>query len=483
MSPISGARQPNPRPSLEPEPVSGSKTAPLNINQTKKIYYFHFGCRVNRLETLNMENNSSLSNSTLTSFETSGSIEEAAYVVINTCTVTNRADVKNRGAIRRVQKLNPHAKIIVTGCYATTDRQEIENMDGVYLVVSNAEKNSIPDLIAAIETNEIDPSAIPTTTESEPAKANRNQETIFKSYPQSLEKFSRAYLKIQDGCDKRCSYCKIPMARGKGISRNFRSIESEVKALGKTGFAEIILTGINIGRYKTTGAADKVENFSWLLHKLVTLPGHYYYRISSLEPESLTPEIIELAGHKKIAPFFHIPLQSASQRILKLMNRKYNPELVMQKFEALRKIRPDVHIGTDLIVGFPGETEDDFLQTLAFVKNANFANIHIFPWSRRSQTSLDRKIDNGELQMVHGSIIRERVKRLKTAADISAQNYIQKTAGNVYRAIIETNNNETAQVTTENYLKCRLPVSTNLQKGQMVNILYDTELVGEIVTR
>lgn len=407
----------------------------------------HFGCRLNQFESDGIKANLEDNQHTLTQ-----NLREADFVVVNTCTVTNRADYKNRAAIRRAHRLNPLAKIVVTGCYATTDAEELRSLPGVYRVVSNDQKHRIAQVIAGSETD---------------ATNNR----FFFSSRHDFK--SRATLKIQDGCNKSCSYCKIPQARGRGISRETQNTLDSARELIAAGFGEIVLTGVNIGWYNDNGTT-----FHSLVEQILNLPGNFQLRVSSIEPGDVDENFAAFYQHPKMARFLHIPLQSGSKFVLRTMRRGYTPENFMRRIERVRALCPDVHIGTDVIVGFPSEGDVEFRETLDFCAAANFANIHIFPFSKRRNTPivdwLARRHNGGaptnrrEYKEINGAIIRERAAELSRLKQKMADAYIESMFGKSFAAIAERIEGETIHFLTENYLRGAIPLAEmpDLKRGQ-----------------
>ena len=410
-----------------------------------KAYEVYFGCRLNQYESLSLR--AGLNEKNIATCDT---VQDADYIILNTCTVTNRSDQKNRQAIRSYHRENPSAKIIVTGCYATTDAEEIKKIEGVYKVVSNTQKALIPDIIHQPDNTEL-----------------LKQDATFAYTYRKKEGQTRAYLKIQDGCNKSCSYCKIPQARGKGRSRTFQNTIDEAKYLIENGFKEIILTGVNIGWYN-----DNNHNFYTLLEALLNLEGDFQIRISSIEPSDVTIELAAFIQHPKLCSFLHIPLQSGSKQILKWMNRGYTPKVYADRVALIRSKNPNIHIGTDIIVGFPGETEDLFQETLVFAKELQFANIHIFPFSKRKNTPLEEKMLDHNLQEIKGDIITERISRLSTLKMQMADNYIKDTTTITVRGIIEKVQEQSYEILTENYIRLDGTSNKQLSKGDSVYLTY-----------
>lgn len=406
-----------------------------------KASVVHFGCRLNQFESDGIKANLADHSHQLTE-----NLREADFVVINTCTVTNKADYKNRAAIRRAHRLNPSAKIIVTGCYATTDAEDLRALPGVYRVVSNDRKHQIASVIAG-EENSV------------------SGDRFFFSSNHDFK--SRATLKIQDGCNKSCSYCKIPQARGRGVSRDFAGTIESARELIAAGFGELVLTGVNIGWYDANG-----KNFPALVEALLALDGDFHLRISSIEPGDVDERFAKFYRHPKMARFLHIPLQSGSKFVLRTMRRGYTPANFLRRIEAVRRECPEIHIGTDVIVGFPAESEAEFQETLDFCRAADFANIHIFPFSKRRNTPIvdwltrhERSVKNNQADgkplynEINGDVIRERASRLSALKAEMAAAYEDRSRGHEFAAIVERIDGGEVHYLTENYLRGKMPVA------------------------
>jgi threonylcarbamoyladenosine tRNA methylthiotransferase MtaB len=406
-----------------------------------KTALVHFGCRLNQFESDGIK-----ANLTENSHRIIQDQREADFIVINTCTVTNKADYKNRAAIRRAHRLNPQAKIVVTGCYATTDAEELRALPGVYRIVSNDKKHDIAKILAGADENTL------------------NDRFFFSS---NHDFKSRATLKIQDGCNKSCSYCKIPQARGRGVSRGFENTLESAKELIAAGFGELVLTGVNIGWYE-----DQGRSFHALVEQILDLPGNFHLRISSIEPGDVNERFAAFYAHERMAKFLHIPLQSGSKFVLRTMRRGYTPENFMKRIDAVRKVNPDVHIGTDIIVGFPSEGETEFQETLALSREAAFANIHIFPFSKRRNTPIVdwlAKRENSALKRIYrevnGQIIRSRAAELAHLKAELATAYAKSVAGKEFWAVAEKAAEGEVSYITENYLRGTLKNSP-LKRGE-----------------
>jgi len=306
----------------------------------------------------------------------------ADIVVVNTCTVTHRSDKQARQAIRRVNRGNPAARVVVAGCYAQRDAQDAAKLPGVCLVVGNAEKTRIPILLEEVEKfpdKKIFRQDNLITIEN----ANNNVPGKISS-PRTGDR-TRPLVKLQDGCDNRCAYCIVPSVRGPGRSIPPEDVLREIQSLNNLGFREIVLTGINLGAYgrRIKGHARLTD----ILRQILALPGIGRLRLSSVEPVFFDREIISLAGdNPAFARHFHIPLQSGSDRILRLMRRPYTTARFRELMEFIHSELPDAGLGTDVITGFPGETDGDFEETRRFIEGMPFSYLHVFPFSPREGT-------------------------------------------------------------------------------------------------
>lgn len=333
-------------------------------------------------------------------------VDRSDWYVVNTCSVTEHADKKCRNIIRKLHKISPHARIAVVGCYAQLKPDEILSIEGVDIVLGAARKG---DLFEVITSYEAERGQVACCT------AIESVENIFPAY--SSGERTRSFLKVQDGCDYRCTYCTVPLARGGSRNLPIASLVAQAREIAATGICEIVLTGVNIGDFgRTTG-----ESFFDLLKALDEVEGIARYRISSIEPNLLTREIIGwiAGGQTKFLPHFHIPLQSGCDRILKAMHRRYTAQMFEDKIALLREMleRPEergtrIFFGIDVIVGFPGETEEDFEETYRLLERVKPAFLHVFPYSRRAGTPAAERDDQ-----VQESVKTERVARLEKLSD------------------------------------------------------------------
>ena len=339
-----------------------------SILKNKKVVYYTLGCKLNFAET-----------STIGEMLTQRGVvkakmgEQADICIINTCSVTELADKKCRQTIRSFARQHPSAYIVVTGCYAQLKSEEVGAIEGVDLVLGAAEKMDLPDKLETFLQSEreleIDTTPLAEIKEFAPS-CSRGDRT-------------RYFLKVQDGCDYYCSYCTIPFARGRSRNGSISSMVEQAKQVADEGGKEIVITGVNIGDFgKTTG-----ESFLDLIKALDEVEGIERYRISSIEPDLLTDEAIEfIATSKRIAPHFHIPLQSGSDEVLKIMRRHYDKALFCSKIKKIKQIMPDAFIGVDLIVGMRGETDALFNESFATVEGLDISQLHVFTYSERPGT-------------------------------------------------------------------------------------------------
>jgi threonylcarbamoyladenosine tRNA methylthiotransferase MtaB len=352
----------------------------MNNQSRKKVAFHTLGCKLNFAET------STISRSfTEDKFERVPSGIRADIYVINTCSVTDVADRKCRQAIKRFIHQSPDAFIIAVGCYAQLKPQEISAIPGVDLVLGINEKFDITGYLNNMVKRE----------KGEIHSCNLSSADRFNA-SFSVNDRTRSFLKVQDGCDYGCAYCTIPMARGSSKNPDIPTLISEAETISGEGVKEIVLTGVNIGDFgKTTG-----DSFYDLLFNLVKVNGIYRYRISSIEPNLLTDDLIRLASsNEKILPHFHIPLQSGSNRILGLMRRRYKREVFADRIEVIRELIPGAGIGADVIVGFPGESAEDFNDTYNFLQKLPLTYLHVFTFSERPGTaasSLPGKVSHEE---------------------------------------------------------------------------------------
>lgn len=383
----------------------------------------------------------------------------ADVYVINTCTVTNTGDKKSRQVIRRAIRSNPDAVIAVTGCYAQTSPAEIMAIPGVDIVVGTQDRTKLLGLIEQFK------------VERQPINGVRNimKTRVYEELdvPAFTDR-TRASLKIQEGCNNFCTFCIIPWARGLMRSRNPQEVLKQAQQLVDAGYKEIVLTGIHTGGY---GEDMKDYNLAMLLRDLEEqVHGLKRIRISSIEASQISDEVIEvLANSKKVVPHLHIPIQSGSDTVLKRMRRKYSMDYFADRLVKLHKALPGLAVTSDVIVGFPGETEEEFLETYHFIKDHKFSELHVFPYSKRTGTPAAR-MEN----QVDEEIKNERVHRLITLSDQLAKEYASRYEGEIVEVIPENRFNENQEQGlyegyTDNYLKVVFPGSEDMI-GEVVKV-------------
>jgi threonylcarbamoyladenosine tRNA methylthiotransferase MtaB len=385
----------------------------------------------------------------------SGSVA-AEVVVLNTCTVTASADQDARAAIRRIHRENPAARILVTGCYAQRAPQELSALPGVSLVVGNSHKHELANYAAPLQsdTGFVALDQIGVSPESNVIVGDIFAHTELMAAPVfdggAFEK-TRPNLKVQDGCNNRCSFCIIPSVRGRSRSLKLDEVLREVDGLVANGYREIVLSGINLGRWGRELTPQM--NFAAMLRAILEHTAVEKIRISSVEPMDWTNEVIELvASSPRIAKHAHVPLQSGSDRILRKMHRKYRPLHYADRIERIRRAMPDAAIGADVMVGFPGETDDDFEQTRALIERLPFTYLHVFTYSSRPGTP---SAEMPEQVPVH--IARERNRVLRELAAQKKRAFMQSFVGRELEAITLTHyDGEYTEALTDNYLKLQV---------------------------
>lgn len=372
--------------------------------------------------------------------------EQPDLVIVNSCTVTAKADSKSRQAARKLRREYPASKIIVTGCGAElVDTDSDRDDDTVDLWLPNPEKGRIIEHIRNLYDDNVTGIAVRL---SEDLATNDFFEETTAEYPFK----SRAFLKIQEGCDNFCSYCIVPHVRGRERSRDRDEVIAEFKKMLESDFHEIVLAGVNVCAYKS-GSTD----LSGLLNELTQLPGNFRIRLSSTEPHPNNRHLLEvMAGNPKICRFMHLSLQHGSNAILRAMNRKYTTAEYLEFVNMARELMPDIHIGSDIIVGFPGETDADFAEELELVKKIGFANVHLFTYSKRRGTPAAVMPDQ-----VPSKVATERFKKLKKITDASKLEFIEQHKGKNLQVIFERERSGgLIEGWSDNYLAVAAPKGT-----------------------
>jgi threonylcarbamoyladenosine tRNA methylthiotransferase MtaB len=409
----------------------------------KKVALHTLGCKLNFSETAAIGKQFTTRGFSVVEFS-----DHADVYVLNTCSVTENAEKECRQVIRRSLRINPEAFVIVTGCYAQLRPEEISQIEGVDAVLGSNEKFDLFSYLNNFEKKEL--ACIYTSTKDE-------LDHVFGvASSTDIDSRTRAYFKIQDGCDYKCTYCTIPLARGASRSLEPEKVLEQFRLIIEQGYKEVILTGVNVGDYGKSFAID----FFHLLKKLVSVEGDFRIRISSIEPNLLTDEIIALTlSTEKICKHFHIPLQSGSDRILRLMQRRYTTDDYKTLITKLNKVNPEIGIGVDVITGFPGETEEDFQETYNFLRDLPISYLHVFTYSERPDTkaiSLPDKVETVERK--------RRSTLLRILSDKKRFAFHEKFVGKKERVLFEeTEDNGIIKGFTSNYIKVFHPFNSNLQ--------------------
>jgi threonylcarbamoyladenosine tRNA methylthiotransferase MtaB len=436
------------------------------MNQFKKVAFYTLGCKLNFSETSTLARLFEEGGYGKVDFE-----ENPDVFIINTCSVTENADKKCKQLVKRAQKINSNALIAIVGCYAQLKPDEIGRIPGVDLVLGANEKFNLLDHIDKLE--------------SKPEKSIVKYDSIKKTVD-FVPSFSygdrtRSFLKVQDGCDYFCTFCTIPLARGKSRNASISETVKEAEKIAQTEIKEIVLTGVNIGDF----GQGEAENFNELVQELDKVEGIDRFRISSIEPNLLSNEIINFCLNlsKRFVPHFHIPLQSGSNAMLKAMRRKYETELYAERVATIKKHNPDCCIGVDVIVGFPGETDEEFAKTVDFLKEIDISYLHVFTYSERANTTAIKMGDS-----VPTEIRRERSKILHLLSDRKKRHFYEQNKGQIRTALIESEQDEGWMYGfTDNYVKVRIPfdlsLANKLVEVKLVKVNSDDSMDCEIVKK
>jgi len=423
------------------------------------------GCKLNSAET-----SAIVGEFRMHDWEITQSAENANVFLLNTCSVTNNAEKECRQIIRRILRKNPNAFIAVTGCYAQLRPEEIASIEGVDVVLGAKEKFNLFSHVHSFEklpAPKIFSSPIDEATEFHLAATSDTDER------------TRAFLKVQDGCDYTCSFCTIPMARGESRSAEIEYILSEAKRLSSDGFREIILSGVNVGDFgKKVGTSfydlvKAIEDDEEITARI---------RISSIEPNLLSNEIIELvSASKKFCPHFHIPLQSGSPKILKLMQRRYTAEFYQSRIERIKELIPNAGIGVDVIVGFPGESDQDFLDSYNFISDLDISYLHVFTYSERPDTKADLMS-----QRILIEKRKERNSMLRILSEKKRQEFYRKQKGQIVNVLLESGIKTDVQSSgiregySENYVRVGIDLNSISQNAELARVQLG-EAAGEFV--
>ena len=424
-----------------------------------KACVYTLGCKVNTYESEYVINELKKNNYELVELDQNPDI-----IIINTCTVTNNSDAKSRKVIRQAKRMNPNAIIVAMGCFIEANKTEIlEIMPEIDIALGTKNKSKIMALIN--EYKESHKRINNTDVESD--------EKFDDMYIDSFNTRTRAFVKVQDGCNNFCSYCIIPYVRGKCRSKDLNTCIEEIKALVNNGFKEIVLTGIHTGNY----GKDINTDFATLLKEVIKIDGLKRLRISSIEATELTPEVLDVIKNSDIiVNHFHVPIQSGSNKVLKLMNRKYNTDEFISIIENLRSIKKDVSITTDIITGHPGEDEDSFNETIETLEKIRFSKLHVFPYSMRRGTPSSR------LEQVSDNVKKIHTDKLLELSRIYEEEYMNKFIGKDVEVLIETSKDGYSYGHTTNYLSVKIKgeLEHNTFVNVKINALEYPNVVGEV---
>jgi len=425
----------------------------------KTIAFKTLGCRLNQYETDALASTFQNNNFKLVDFES-----EADVYVINSCTVTHQSDHKSRNFISQANRRNKDSVLVVTGCMANNAKEELESRDEINYVLENDNKSALFSLVDSHFKGEL----------KHPSQLDKD---LF-AYGATEKGFhTRSMIKIQDGCDNFCTFCIIPSVRGRAKSRPFEAILDNVKDVIDQGAKEVVITGVNIGRYE-------FENYKFddLIEAILNLDGDFRLRISSLEPDGFGDKFLSLLSHPKMTPHLHLCLQSGSDEVLLKMRRMYTTKTFKNTVEKVRSIRPDFNFTTDIIIGFPGESEADFTESCDMIKNLEFGHVHAFKYSIRKGTRAERMHDQ-----IPEKMKTERSEVLRGIAEDSKLNYRSQFIGKVQRVLVENINGNIAKGYGEHYVPVQFQ-GENLKKNTFYNVLIkeimpekDNLLLGELL--
>jgi threonylcarbamoyladenosine tRNA methylthiotransferase MtaB len=438
------------------------------MKNRKKVAFYTLGCKLNFSETSTIARSFQDEGFDRVDFE-----EVADMYVINTCSVTENADKQFKQVVRKAMKLNDKAFVAAIGCYAQLKPEELANVDGVDLVLGATEKFKITDYINDLSKNDFGE-----------VHSCEIEEADFYVGSYSIGDRTRAFLKVQDGCDYKCTYCTIPLARGISRSDELQNVLKNAKEISEQGIKEIVLTGVNIGDYGKGEFGNKKHEHTFLelVQELDKVEGIERLRISSIEPNLLKNETIEFVSKSRtFVPHFHIPLQSGSNEILKLMKRRYLREIYTERVNKIREVMPDACIGVDVIVGFPGETDEHFLETYHFLNDLDISYLHVFTYSERDNT------EAAEMEgIVPANVRAKRSKMLRGLSVKKRRAFYESQIGTNRTVLFESDNKEGyIHGFTENYVRVKTPwnpeLANTLQEINLTKIDEDGSVRLEFV--
>ena len=404
----------------------------------RTVSFYTLGCKLNFSESSSLSRQMEEAGYRLVPFQ-----QGADVYVINTCSVTDHADKKCRKVVRQAKKFRPDARVAIVGCYAQLKPKEIAEIDGVDLVLGAAEKFNLPQHLNNL-------------TDTAETSVIAGPIDVVKDFlpAYSFQDRTRTFLKVQDGCDYQCAFCTIPLARGKSRSGTIEQVRRQAEDAAANGVKEIVLTGVNIGDFgRREGVLpEDRETFLQLIQTLDELKGIERFRISSIEPNLLSDDIIRfVAGSKRFVPHFHIPLQSGSDKILKAMGRRYKKDLYAHRIQLIRDLMPDAGIGVDVITGFPGESHADFLETYHFLQELDVSYLHVFTYSERPDTRAIKMADP-----VPGAVRQERTTQLISLSEKKKRAFYQKYSGTMRKVLLEAETDGIWMTGfTDNYIRVR----------------------------
>lgn len=427
------------------------------------IHFQTLGCKLNQIETESLAQAFSRCGFTVSDSNPSHITTEGSPLIciVNTCTVTGKAEQKARRLIRLLIRTWPDTPVLVTGCYAEVEAETIAAIDPAVRVLPGSRKNELPDLPEYLAEQMSAFPGIPTATVIDRfLSIKRHDPPPFRLSTDNFHFHSRASIKIQDGCNNKCAYCRIRLARGHSVSLPADEVLDRISSIEEAGWNEVVLTGVNLSQYRSDG-----DDFADLLARILNRTEHIYIRISSLYPERIDEALLPLLAHERVCPHFHLSVQSGSDRILSLMHRPYTAETVYRAADRLRQVRENPFLACDIITGFPSETDGDFDKTMSMCTDIGFSWIHAFPFSPRPGTEAF-SMENPVPERIAG----ERVARLSVLAEKNRTEYRKYWADRILPAIVETETGEKGTtVLTTNYLSLTIP-EKGLKRGSRVRI-------------
>lgn len=433
------------------------------MNENRKVAFYTLGCKLNFSESSTIGRQMMDAGFAKVDFD-----EYADVYVINTCSVTENADKKCKQLVKKATRNNPQSFVVIIGCYAQLKPEEISKLEGVDLVLGANEKFNIVEHLQKIDKQEA------------PVIFNENIKKTKEFVPGfSFGDRTRSFLKIQDGCDYFCTFCTIPLARGKSRNASVEDTLESAKEVAKTEIKEIVLTGVNIGDF----GQGKGENFYDLVKELDQLKDIDRFRISSIEPNLLSNEIIEfcLKRSRLFVPHFHIPLQSGNDRLLKAMRRKYDKALFADRIKTIKAFNKNTCIGVDVIVGFPGESDNEFLDTVNFLKDLDISYLHVFTYSERANTTAVKLGDAVDM-----GLRKQRSRQLQILSEKKRRSFYESNLGTIRNVLFENENHDGfIHGFTDNYVKVKLPFEESLcneiVEVELINIDNEGYVNGKLV--